>query len=392
MNDFDEPSTGRSAPATSSAQRWAVLGVMALLLGSVAAPQAFRALAQRTTQPLPPPLRPSPAGEFRGISLQLHSYDLNIPFEKYVEQIAQTGANTICFSLAAYQENCASNSLFIEYRKVPSVERIAKLIKLAHDRKLRVVIMPIILLENPGAGEWRGKIDPTKRDAWWNDYESYILFYAKIAQESRAEMFLVGSELVRLEDQTKRWRRLIAKVREAYKGILCYSANWDHYEKIEWWADLDVVGMTSYHDLVGDKQPTLEVLKASWKPIKKKILAWQAKIDRPIVFTEAGWPSQKGCAKEPWNYYGSKTPDLATQAKCFQAFFDTWRGVKAVGGVLIWEWRNHTPSPSEEVPEECSYVPTGKPAMKVIQEYFKSPGAWGRDRPDTRPASRPGDK
>ncbi len=392
MNDFDEPSAGQSAPATSSAQRWAVLGVVALLLGSVAAPQAFRALAQRTTQPLPPPLRPSLAGEFRGISLQLHSYDLNIPFEKYVEQIAQTGANTICFSVAAFQENCASNSLFIEYRKVPSVERIAKLIKLAHDRKLRVVIMPIILLENPGAGEWRGKIDPTKRDAWWEDYESYILFYAKIAQEGRAEMFLVGSELVGLEGQTKRWRRLIAKVREAYKGILCYSANWDHYQKIEWWADLDVVGMTSYHDLVGDKQPTLEVLKASWKPIKKKILAWQAKIDRPIVFTEVGWPSQKGCAKEPWNYYGSKTPDLATQAKCFQAFFDTWRGVEAVGGVLIWEWRNHTPSPSDEIPEECSYVPMGKPAMKVIQEYFKSRGAWGRDRPDTRPASRPSDK
>ena len=35
---------------------------------------------------------------------------------------------------------------------------------------------------------------------------------------------------------------------------------------------------------------------------------------QPIVFTEAGWPNQEGCAKEPWNYYGSSKPDAQTQA------------------------------------------------------------------------------
>ena len=392
MSYLDEPPM--DAPRGGArTERWAllaVLGVVALLLASLAVPHAFQALAERKTRdtvPLPPPLKPSPAGEFRGIALQLHSYYSGIPFEKYVEEIARTGANTICFSLAAFQENCASNSLFIEYRKVPSVERIAKLIKLAHDRKLRVVIMPIVLLENAGPTEWRGAIKPPQLQAWWDDYESYILFYARLAQECRAEVFLVGSELVSMESETKRWRQLIGKVRKAYKGLLCYSANWDHYKDIEWWGDLDLVGMTTYHDLVGDKKPSLEVLMESWRPIREKVLAWQKKIRRPILFTEVGWPSQQGCAKEPWNYYGSKIPDVATQARCFQAFFETWKNQKAVGGVLIWEWRNHPPSKSDEVPEECSFVPRGKPAMNVIQEYFKSPGALARLEATTSPAS-----
>ena len=373
-------------------QRWVVLGVVLLLLGAVAAPQVLRYLSGRAANGRPnigPPLRPSPAGQYRGITLQLHSNDPNVPFEEYVNEIAQTGANTICLALAAYQENAASNSLFIEHRKVPPEQRLEKLIRLAHSKGLRVVLMPMVLLEKPGPKEWRGRIDPTEPDYWWEDYENYILLYARLAQRTKVEVLMVGSELIDLEEQTQRWRKLIGKVRKVYSGRLSYSANWDHYWVPKFWDELDIAGMTVYYDLVGDNKPSLEVLLNAWKPHKKKVLDWQAKAALPIMFTEVGWPSQVGCAKEPWNYYGSKIPDVATQAKCFQAFFETWKNQKAVGGVLIWEWRNHPPSKSDEVPEECSFVPRGKPAMDVIQEYFKSPGALARLEATTAPASHP---
>jgi hypothetical protein len=244
--------------------------------------------------------------------------------------------------------------------------------------------MPIMLLENPRGGEWRGKIDPPKPDDWWEDYENFILFYARIAEQGGAEMLMVGSELVYLEDKTDRWRRLIRKVRKAYKGKLSYSANRDHYEDIEWWRDLDVVGMTVYYDLVGDKKPSLEVLLKAWKPIKRKVLAWREKIGLPIVFTEVGWPSQVGCAKEPWNYYGSDKPDPKTQDLCFQAFFDTWVGEPNVAGVLIWEWRNLESQAGGL--EDTSYVPIGKPAMKTIQKYFRAPGVNVRAPQEPKPA------
>lgn len=382
MNDFDEKSVRRY---NLRQERWAILGVVMLLLGAVYFPQVF---GKGENLPLPddgPPLKPSQAGELRGMTIQLQSHWEGIPFEQYVEEIARSGANTICLSLSAYQENASSSSLFIEYRKVPSIKRLKNLIKLAHDRGLRVVLMPIILLENPRSGEWRGKINPADPEHWWTQYENYILFYARIAADAKAEVFMIGSELVGLEDKTRQWRSLVRKVRKVYKGRISYSANWDHYKDIEWWRDLDLIGMTVYYDLVGDKKPTLDVLVESWKPIKKEILAWRQKIGMSILFTEVGWPNQEGCAKEPWNYYGNPDkPDPAAQANSFEAFFKTWQNEKTVAGVLIWEWRNH-PNQTGGI-NDTSYIPTGKPAMQIIRRYFNSPGALPRTNAATTSA------
>ena len=383
-NSFDE----RRQPTLGlRREQLAVMGVVALLLAAVFIPQGFRYLRQTAPAPVAPepPLKPSLAGEFRGLSIQMQSNDPHIPYEDYVREIAGTGANTICISVAALQENAASSSVFLEYRRTPPSERLEKIFKLAHELGLRVVLMPIVLLENPGTGEWRGKITPKEPDAWWEDYENYVLLYAQLAEKCKLEVFMVGSELVLMEPQTERWKKLFAKVRKVYSGLLSYSANWDHYEPVQFWRDLDLVGMTSYYDLVGDKKPSLEVLLETWKPIKEKILKWQKDVGRPIIFTEAGWPSQEGCAKEPWNYYGSTKPDPTTQDLCFQAFFKTWQGEKIVAGILIWEWRN---GPWQKGgPDDLSYIPMGKPVMKTIREYFQSPAATAGAA--TRPASQP---
>lgn len=355
-------------------ERWAVLGVVLLLLGAVAVPQAFRQGDKDIQDKLArkgPPLKASAAGEFRGFALQLRSGDPNVPFEKYLREIAETGANTVCLSPGAYQENAASSSLFLDQRKVPPPERVEELIRLAHRLKLRVIVMPMVLLENPGSGEWRGVIQPRQPEKWWEHYEDIILRYARIAQRAEAEVFIVGTELVKLTSETDRWRRLIRKVRKEYTGRVTYSANWDHYFNITWWDDLDLIGMTSYWDLVGEKKPSLDVLLASWKPIKKEILSNQKRLGRQIIFTEVGWPNQEGCAKSPWNYYGSTTPDPITQANCFEAFFRTWRDERAVAGVIIWEWRNF-PGMSGG-PKDISYFPGGKPAMTPIRRFLSSP-------------------
>ncbi len=361
-------------------QQRLVLAVVALPLAALVVPQVLRyALRDSNAAPgtvqLPPPLRPSPAGQYRGLTLQLHSSSPQAPYEQYVREIAQTGANTICLSVAAYQENGSSSSVIPDARRVPPRERMVKLVRLARELRLRVVLMPIVLLENPGEGEWRGKIRPTHPGKWWEDYENYVLDYARLAQETGAEVLIVGSELISLESETERWRTLIREVRGAYRGQLSYSANWDHYWVPKFWDDLDIVGMTSYYDLVGEKKPSLEVLLASWRGIRKDILKWQRKINRPILFTEVGWPSLEGCAKAPWDYTVSARPDPVTQDLCFQAFFRTWRNEPAstVAGVLIWEWRSH---PGQKGgPEDTSYIPIGKPAMKTIQAFFQSPGA-----------------
>ncbi|HUS48497.1 MAG TPA: hypothetical protein VM098_10265 [Phycisphaerae bacterium] len=325
-----------------------------------------------------PPQIPSKPREFLGITLQLHSGSEDHPYEQYVREIAETGADTISITVCGYQENVSSTSIFIDVRKTPSDKRLKELLRYCRqaDPKtgkppLKVVLMVIVLLEHRRGEEWRGTIEPTNWNDWWSAYTNYVTHYAKIAQETGVEVMLIGSELVSTELQADRWKRLIADVRGAYKGRLGYSANWDHYQPITWWKDLDIIGMTTYYNLSKGKKPNVELLKEAWRPIKEKILTWRNANypNHPILFTEVGWPNQVTCAEYPWNYYeAADKPDPKAQADCFEAFFATWMDEPAVVGYLVWEWRN---SPWQEVGEkDTSYVPCKKPAEQVIRKHY----------------------
>ncbi|MCE5325874.1 MAG: hypothetical protein LLG01_05615 [Planctomycetaceae bacterium] len=342
----------------------------------------------RSTPLQPPSLAaaPVPVAQMRGFCLQFDNAR-NVEFyHKTIDEIAQTGANTICISVAGYQEHGGSNSIFIDARKVPSDRDLGELLQHAHRKGLRIVFMPIVLLENPRKQEWRGQISPVSWKDWWEDYTNFVMHFVWTAASNKVEIFSVGSELISTEDQTEQWRELIAKVRRHYGGQLSYSANWDHYTVPKFWDDLDIVGMTTYYDLTEGAEPTLDRLMQGWIPIKKDILAWQAKVKKPIIFTEVGWPNQVTCAQYPWDYYRSPDkPAPKTQADCFEAFFRTWGDETAVSGILVWEWKNH---PEQEVgAKDTSYVPCGKPAMTVIQKYFNALGSkLAASRPTSAPA------
>ncbi|MFB3890447.1 MAG: hypothetical protein ACE15C_00340 [Phycisphaerae bacterium] len=381
--------TGAGDSLLSGRDKALVLTAIALALAGIVALQVIRhvgAVPPTTTKPGkpadPPPnvFKPTDFAQIRGISIQFNGDDSN-PYDKYIKEIAATGANTVCMSVAAFQQNCGSSSIFFDARKAPSKKRLKELVGLAHEQGMRVILMPIVLLDSPREGEWRGKIDPTKDrntwDDWWKSYGDYILHCADIAQEAKVEIFMVGSELISLEQQDDRWDRLIKQVREHFSGYLSYSANWDHFKADQggprFWDKLDIVGMTTYHDLCGSKEPTLDVLMETWAGIKKDVLAWQATVGRPILFTEAAWPNQVTAAQFPWDYYRSmdkKDPQL--QKRCFEAFFKTWAGEPAVAGYLVWEWRNYEGQRTGP-DEDSGYCPKDKPAMEIISKYFRLP-------------------
>ncbi|MBT3200105.1 MAG: hypothetical protein HN350_09330 [Phycisphaerales bacterium] len=361
--------------------------IMTLFLIAVLGVVGFRYLGGGTPQSTPAGSisARSLAGQFRGIAMQMHNPgDENHPYEKFIDEIAATGANTVCLVIPAYQENGSAASIFIDQRKTPTRERLRKIIRHAKSRKLRVIFMPIVLLMNPQDGEWRGKIKPKDWDTWWEQYTSYILRYAYLCNEEKVEAFQVGSELLSTETHTDRWRTLIGKVRKVFDGLLSYSSNWDHYRVPQFWGDLDMIGMTAYYNLTDGEKPTLRRLKNAWKPLKKEILNWQATIGKPILFTELGWPNQDTCAEAPWNYYESKRTDPQAQANCFEAFFDAWINEPKVAGFMVWEWRKSLGQDhSEKV--DLSYVPYKKRSLKIISRYYSMPG--GGEAATTQPTT-----
>ncbi|MFP4053596.1 MAG: glycoside hydrolase family 113 [Phycisphaerae bacterium] len=384
-----ERSTAPPCPHRRRGGKIVVLLLFALVVLAVLAVRYLRT-SQAVNPVNGPPLKPSLADEFRGVSIQFWSGSSKHPYEKYIREISRTGANTICFVPHGYQENASSTSVFHDSRHTPTDERFAELIRFARKQKLRVMLMPIVLLENPREDEWRGKIRPTDWKHWWTSYTNFILRYAHLCEKAGADVLIVGSELLYTEEKEKQWRNLISQMRKVYRGRVSYSANWDHYRQIRWWDAVDIVGLTTYYDLTDDgrKKPTLENLQAEWKDIRTKILTWQRKVNRPILFTEVGWPSQVTAAKEPWNYYGSEdSPDHDLQARCFEAFFRTWYDQEAMVGYLVWEWPNNSTmelTDPDKLKKDVGYVPCGKPAMDVIRKYNAKP-AIRRRRATTQP-------
>jgi hypothetical protein len=316
-----------------------------------------------------------------GLAWQItHVYEVVEKARRLIPEIAELGADTVMISAAWYQKDAGSPAVYRDDERMPTEAQWRQIFQIAHDQNLRVILMPIVLLSEPRGTEWRGQIKPPNWDDWFAGYETYIVQMARIAAANGVDMMTVGSELVSTEKYTDHWRHLIRAVRRVYPGRLSYSANWDHYRNIEYWNDLDYIGMTTYHKLSDEDCPTLEALIEAWKPIKERILEWQATIGKPILFTEVGWCSQEGASVEAWNYYRKQEATKAgheEQRRLYEAFIATWDNVPQVGGVIWWEW---TESPGG--PEDYNYTPRNKPAEQVLRRWFAAQRAWVRENPD----------
>ena len=86
---------------------------------------------------------------YKGVAMQIQRVDWIDEYKKSIEEIVGLGADTVMFVVDARQENGQSSRLYLDMRTTPTPEKLAELIKYAKDRKLRVVLMPIVLLDLP---------------------------------------------------------------------------------------------------------------------------------------------------------------------------------------------------------------------------------------------------
>lgn len=345
---------------------YAAIGVVALMLvavlgrsGRKRGPVSGGHIQQPTTQSL------AGGSALRGLAMELYHPDPRYRYERELTELAQLRSQIVCISVRGWQEDVNSSRIFIDHAAMPTEEALVAVMRRARQLGMQVLLMPIVLLRDTNAvDDWRGVIAPRYWERWWESYQRFIVHYARLAEEAGAEMFCVGSELLSTENMRQRWQETIAAVRAVYFGRVLYSANWDHYVAVSFWDDLDLIGMTAYHKMTEHDAPTLEELRRKWKEIKGEILAWQQWQGKQIVFTEAGYPSQDGCAREPWNYYGSTRVDLEEQYVCLRALFEAWSGEPAVAALCVWKWEDGGG------PDDTNYTPRGKPSMELVRRWL----------------------
>lgn len=367
---------------------WIIVGVAGLaylgIMGCVMWPTQATAAHSSGVNALDnePPIRPTGKLEglpYRGVAMQVQRIDNVMDYGRSIDKIAALGADTVLFVVDSKQENGKSVSIFLDMREEPSPEKLGELIQYAHSKKLRVILMPIVLLEAPLGTEWRGTIHPDVWEDWWDSYRSMLQHYDQVAEKNHVELFVVGSELVSTESQLEEWTRTIHQVRKEYHGQVTYSANWDHYTTIPFWDQLDVMGMNSYYDLGKDvpgshqqkNQASVAQINQRWAKIQSSILGFGQKINKPIIMLEVGWCSMGNSVTEPWDYTQTGEPlDLDIQRRLYEAYFQSWYGKKGFGGFMIWAW-----TPNASGLDDRGYTPEGKPAEQVLRTWLAK-GPW----------------
>ncbi|MCA9542395.1 MAG: hypothetical protein KC620_26040 [Myxococcales bacterium] len=293
----------------------------------------------------PGPIAPAPAAAPRiaverldGIALSLYFEDAarDLTYERMLDDIVAIGARHVSLTVQWAQTDVRASALAPHATETTPDATVRRVMRAARARGLSVMVFPIVWVEKRAMGEWRGTLAPTDEAAWWRSYRAFILHYAGLAAAEGADLFSVGSEFASLEDREARWRALIAEVRGVFSGALLYSANWDHYAEVPFWDALDAIGLTGYYRLSEQLDPSQAELTAAWTTIRDRLLAWRARVGRPLVFTELGYPSLDGAAYSPWDYTTGRAADPEEQRRCLAAFAAVWRDVPDLAGVFFW--------------------------------------------------------
>jgi len=249
-------------------------------------------------------------------------------------------------------------------------EGVKQYIQTLNKEKIRVMMKPQIWVWR---GEFTGGIK-MQSEADWKvleaSYSKFILGYAKVAQETKADIFCIGTELETfIDERPTYWKQLITEIRKVYKGKLTYAANWNEYNRTPFWKDLDFIGIDGYFPVSDLKTPTLEECKLGLERWKTEVKQYHDVFNKPILFTEYGFRSVDFAGKEPWKSDRDMNEvNLEAQVNATQAFFDTFWNEDWVAGGFIWKWfHNHNQAGGLN---DSQFTPQNKPVEAIIKEVY----------------------
>jgi hypothetical protein len=293
--------------------------------------------------PSPAQTAPMPA---QGVSLaHLHRNGVGYGSDACRAQLAALkamGVNYIALNDFAYIPSI--NSPEVRYNRDPSLtsDTLLQTVKDAKALGLQVMLKPHLWSRDFGrAGKWHGDIEMLTEADWdtfFAGYTRYLMVQADIATRGGADSLCIGLEYVKASKQTARWRKLIADVREVYKGHLTYSAAFLEWKDIEFWPELDSVGISAYFPIAHTESAGEPELVAGWNRVYAELDEFHKKVNKPIWFLEIGYSRSVTAGREPWSYGIVGEPSDEYQARLYRVAIEQAARRKYIAGVFLWKW------------------------------------------------------
>lgn len=195
---------------------------------------------------------------------------------------------------------------------------------------------------------------------------------ASFADSLNLEMYSIGVEFKNAANtRPEFWKRLIDEVKQVYNGKLLYAANWDNFQHITFWDQLDYIGVDAYFPLVDEPTPQKEQMIGKWKQHKKELSKISKSVNKEVIFTEYGYRSVDNPAWKQWEIeYLShdKSVNLQAQVNSYEALYEAVWDEGWFAGGFVWKWypNNKTAGGTNN----SDYTPQGKPAETIIKQWY----------------------
>tara|TARA_R110000868_G_scaffold115383_5_gene308081 strand:- start:5582 stop:6586 length:1005 start_codon:yes stop_codon:yes gene_type:complete len=293
--------------------------------------------------------------------------------ESHINPVVNVNANFAAVMPFGFIRDLANPEIIFNTERQWFGERrvgVKQYIEALKEKNIKIMLKPQIWI---GHGQFTGYVEMKNETEWATfeaSYSNFILEYAELAQETKAELFCIGTELQKfIENRPQYWNTLIKKIKTIYKGKLTYAANWNEFNKTPFWNQLDYIGVDAYFPVSDSKTPTFEECMEGWKQHKTHIKNLSIENKKPILFTEFGYRSVDYSGKKPWVSDRSiNQVNLEAQNNTTKALFETFWKEEWFAGGFIWKWfHNHDKVGGEN---NFMFTPQNKPAEAIIKYYY----------------------
>ena len=272
------------------------------------------------------------------ISCQTWGYEWATPeMKKALYELKALGVNS--FAIHPYARIAEDGR--VSFRKNRDPEHITTPLKWAKELNMRAMLKPHLAYWGTKF-RWRGDIDFQSESEWkqfFKDYEKWIVAIAVIAEKYQADIFCIGLEYKHSLSYEQEWRKIISEIRKVYSGKLTYAANWDVYQKVKFWDDLDYIGIQAYFPLVDSDKPTDDQIRKAWARIFAEIEKFSERTQRDAIFTEIGYNTSLEAAKIPWSSNKSRDKEaLEMQERCLKIALQGSQNKEFLNGIFLWKW------------------------------------------------------
>ena len=292
--------------------------------------------------------------------------------DQSLRDLAATGTNWISLLVNVGQETVSSTTLFRTQPRTATDAELHRIVDLAHGLGMRVLLLPSVALSSdPTHFSYQIGMAFSSEDRWQEWFASYrelINHYAEFSQEAGVDMLCVGDVLVGTTDRQEDWRRIVAEVRQRFKGPITYNGGGEE-DRVGWWDAVDYIGMSPFYALTEKNDPTVGELKTAWT--EKGYLALMENLskqfNKPVIAMRMGYESKDGANRWPGTSYTMQLGlDLQEQADCYQAALEAMWGKPWLKGIFWWQWWvNQIGGPNDS-----GYTPVGKPAEAILKRFY----------------------